>query len=96
MRYCKKTNEKLLEVINKKKPKTMEKLADIWYTSQNANSGRDQHYNESRYHGLNLHATFTKGTVEFRFFNYESERSRIAAGDFCEAKVLNIQLTQER
>ena len=52
MRYCKKTNEKLLEVINKKKPKTMEKLADIWYTSQNANSGRDQHYNESRYHGF--------------------------------------------
>lgn len=96
MRYCKKTNEKLLEVINKRKPETMEQLADIRYTSQNANRGRDHRYNESRYHGLNLHATFTKGTVEFRLFNYESERSRIAAGDFCEAKVLNIRPTQER
>ena len=27
------------------------------------------HYNSSRYHGSNIHATFTKGTVEFRLFN---------------------------
>ena len=67
IRYCKKTNEMLLRTINRRKPKTMQQLADIWY--QEDPYGRDRHYNETRYHGLNLHATFTKGTVEFRLFN---------------------------
>jgi Holliday junction resolvase-like predicted endonuclease len=31
MSYCKKTNERLLETINRRKPKTMSQLADIWY-----------------------------------------------------------------
>nr|DAE90640.1 MAG TPA: Putative amidoligase enzyme [Caudoviricetes sp.] len=47
-------------------------LADIWYDSQNADYGRSHHYNESRYHMLNLHATFTKGTVEFRLFQFDA------------------------
>jgi hypothetical protein len=58
-----------LAALNKKKPQTMAGLADIWYTTQGASYGRNQHYNSSRYHMLNLHATFTKGTVEFRLFN---------------------------
>ena len=29
-------------------------------------------YNDSRYHMLNLHATFTKGTVEFRLFQFDA------------------------
>ena len=48
----------------------MQDLADIWYTGNDANCGRDQHYNDSRYHMLNLHATFTKGTIEFRLFQF--------------------------
>lgn len=79
MRYCQKTNENLIEVINKKKPKTMTELADIWYTSQGADYGRGQHYNQSRYHGLNLHATFTKGTVEFRLFNSTTHAGEVKA-----------------
>lgn len=67
MSYCKKTNEKLIETINRRKPKTMADLADIWYEEDPF--GRTNHYNSTRYHGLNLHATFTKGTVEFRLFN---------------------------
>ena len=47
----------------------MAALADAWYNTQGASYGRSQHYNASRYHMLNLHATFTKGTVEFRLFN---------------------------
>jgi hypothetical protein len=31
MRYCKKMDEHLIETFNKKHPKTMEALADIWY-----------------------------------------------------------------
>lgn len=69
--YCRTVNTSFLAQLNHKKPKTMAELADIWYRSQNANYGRDQHYNDSRYHMLNLHATFTKGTVEFRLFQFD-------------------------
>ena len=71
-RYCKPVDENFLREVNRKKPQTMAKLADIWYGSQDENYGRSQHYNGSRYHMLNLHATFTKGTVEFRLFQFDA------------------------
>ena len=77
LRYCKKTNEELLETINRKKPTTMAQLADIWYAKDPY--GRNYHYNNTRYHGLNLHATFTKGTVEFRLFNATTHAGEIKA-----------------
>lgn len=70
--YCRTVDPRFLEQVNKKKPTTMTQLADIWYTSHGANYGRDQHYNDSRYHMLNYHATFTKGTVEFRLFQFDA------------------------
>lgn len=71
-RYCRTVSRAFLEELNRKKPQTMAELADTWYSSQHANYGRDQHYNDSRYHMLNLHATFTKGTVEFRLFQFDA------------------------
>ena len=71
-RYCRTVDPRFLEQVNKKKPTTMTQLADIWYTSHGANYGRDQHYNDSRYHMLNYHATSTKGTVEFRLFQFDA------------------------
>ena len=71
-RYCKPVDESFLREVNRKKPQTMAKLADIWYGSQDEDYGRSQHYNGSRYHMLNLHATFTKGTVEFRLFQFDA------------------------
>lgn len=71
-RYCRTVDPRFLEQVNKKKPKTMAELADIWYTSNGASSGRSQHYNDSRYHMLNYHATFTKGTIEFRLFQFDA------------------------
>ena len=68
VRWCKKVNEDLIQAINKKKPKTLEQLADLWYSGYGFEN-RDRHYHTSRYHGLNLHSTFTKGTIEFRLFN---------------------------
>ena len=69
--YCKTVDPNFLEALNSKKPTTMAELADIWYTSQMASYGRTHHYNQSRYHMLNLHATFTKGTIEFRLFQFD-------------------------
>lgn len=75
--YCKKVNTHLVEVINRKKPKTLEQLADLWYEGNY--ESRTAHYNRSRYRGLNLHATFTKGTVEFRLFNSTTHAGEIKA-----------------
>ena len=71
-RYCRTVGPRFLERLNRRKPATMADLADIWYGSQNADYGRSQHYNDSRYHMLNLHATFTKGTIEFRLFQFDA------------------------
>ena len=60
-RYCRTVDPRFLEQVNRRKPRTMVQLADIWYNSNGANYGRNHHYNDSRYHMLNLHATFTKG-----------------------------------
>ncbi len=65
-RYCAPTAERFLRELNEKKPKTLAELKPIWY----GDSGNHNfHYDSSRYHALNLHALFTKGTVEFRIFN---------------------------
>ncbi len=71
-RYCRTVDPDFLRRLNKKKPTTMSQLADIWYECNGASYGRNQHYNDSRYHMLNLHATFTKGTIEFRLFQFET------------------------
>ena len=71
-RYCRTVDPRFLQKVNTRKPRTMAMLADIWYTSHDASYGRSQHYNDSRYHMLNLHATFTKGTVEFRLFQFDA------------------------
>lgn len=70
-RYCRTVDPRFLEQLNKKKPQTMADLADIWYTSHGAGYNRSAHYNDSRYHMLNYHATFTKATVEFRLFQFD-------------------------
>ena len=71
-RYCRTVNPRFIETVNSRKPSIMSELADIWYSANNATYGRNQHYNDSRYHMLNLHATFTKGTVEFRLFQFDA------------------------
>lgn len=69
--YCRTINPDFVERLNKKKPKTMAALADIWYTTNHAEYGRNHHYNDSRYHMTNYHAVFTKGTIEFRLFEFD-------------------------
>ena len=79
-RYCRTVDPNFLAKVNSRKPKTMAQLADIWYPSHGASYGRNQHYNDSRYHMLNLHATFTKGTVEFRLFQFDEPTTERRGG----------------
>ena len=78
--YCRTVDPSFLRTVNRRKPQTMAALADIWYTTQGASYGRSQHYNDSRYHMLNLHATFTKGTVEFRLFQFDEPTAERKGG----------------
>ena len=78
--YCKTVDPRFLAKLNSRKPKTMADLADLWYTSQNEDWGRTQHYNGSRYHMLNYHATFTKGTIEFRLFQFDEPTAERKGG----------------
>ena len=55
--------------MNEEKPESLEKLSEIWYETQAPNSDKNAKYNKTRYHDVNLHATFMKGTIEFRLFN---------------------------
>ena len=72
--YCRMVNPNFLERLNRQKPTTMAALADLWYSSHGTTYGRSHHYNDSRYHMLNYHATFTKGTIEFRLFEFDAPK----------------------
>ena len=79
-RYCRTVDPRFLEELNRKKPSTMAQLADVWYGSQGEDYGRNQHYNGSRYRMLNLHATFTHGTLEFRLFQFDEPTAERKGG----------------
>lgn len=64
--YCKKADTRFLDDVNRKRPASMRELERIWY---NGRGSRYTHYDDTRYHGLNLHSVFSKGTIEFRLFN---------------------------
>lgn len=74
--YCQKVEQRFLEELNRKKPKTLNGVERIWY---GGDSRRDTHYDDSRYHCLNLHSVFQKGTVEFRLFNGTLHAGKIKA-----------------
>ena len=78
--YCKTVDPNFLREVNSRKPATMAALADVWYKSQREDYGRTDHYNRSRYHMLNLHATFTKGTIEFRLFQFDAPTAERKGG----------------
>ena len=80
-RWCKCIDKKLFTEI-KKCVKTKSAVERILYSSANDNyaGGIDHgHYNSTRYHGVNLHAFFSKGTVEFRLFNGTTHAGKIKA-----------------
>lgn len=77
-RWCKPVEPVFLAELNRRKPDTMEALAQLWYHTNNSGytdwrRHAASHYDMSRYHLLNLHAAFSTErpahTIEFRAFN---------------------------
>ena len=80
--WCHKINPALFREMKKNGRASRNDAERIWYSV--VNDGYDggvdsSHYNSTRYHGINLHAFFTKGTVEFRLFNGTTHAGRIKA-----------------
>ena len=80
--WCQKLDSNLLKAMKESQELTKEKAEEIWYS--NANDGycggvSHEHYNSTRYHGVNLHSYFSKGTVEFRLFNSTLHAGKIKA-----------------
>ncbi|MBQ6513405.1 MAG: amidoligase family protein [Clostridia bacterium] len=68
-RWCRPVDPDFLSTLNRRRPTSSEELARIWYDDRNWEWHAHQHYDPSRYHLLNLHAVWQKGTIEFRAFN---------------------------
>lgn len=75
-RWCQPVEQRFLDEINRHRPRSMQEVERIWY---NGDSRRHTHYDDSRYHCLNLHSVFQKGTVEFRLFNGTLHAGKIKA-----------------
>lgn len=80
--WCKPIATSLIDEMAKIKNISRDEMESIWYSdANNGYSGRvdHSHYNHTRYHGLNLHSFFSKGTVEFRLFNSTLHAGKIKA-----------------
>lgn len=81
-RWCQKLSVNLLKEMKSCTELSRNDAERIWYSPANDGyiSGIDhQHYNPTRYHGVNLHSYFSNGTVEFRLFNSTLHAGKIKA-----------------
>ena len=81
-RWCQPISATLANAMYQKKDITLAEMEAIWYSEANDHyygTIDHRHYNSTRYHGLNLHAFFSKGTVEFRLFNSTLHAGKIKA-----------------
>lgn len=96
-RYTRLVSDELIQRIEQHRPRTKDQLNRIWYGYHNR---QPQHYDNSRYHGVNLHNVWYRGTVEFRWFEATLHAGRIKAYlQFClavAAKALNGRAASSR
>lgn len=89
LRYCKPFSEDFIKALNSKRPESLYNLEELWYKGDTGS--RLAHYNNTRYHALNLHSFFHgNGTVELRFFN-----STLHAGELRSYIVLALALNSQ-
>jgi hypothetical protein len=96
-RYTRPVSDELIQSIERQRPKSKAELNRIWYGYHN---NQPQHYDSSRYHGVNLHNVWYRGTVEFRWFEATLHAGKIKAYlQFClaiAAKALNGRASSSR
>lgn len=70
MHWCQTVNPSFLHKANVVKTSSLNRLKEIWYGTQGEPT--TGHYNETRYHMLNLHSFFEGKGVEFRLFQFDN------------------------
>ena len=78
LRYCKRINEDLVQMIKEQKPKTVADIQKLWY-KESPYELVEGKYHSTRYHGLNLHSIYYNGTIEFRIFNGSLDSAEVMA-----------------
>ena len=81
-RWCHKISPELFKAMKRNGRQSRNAAEYVWYSPRNdgyEGGISHSHYNTTRYHGINLHAFFTKGTVEFRLFNGTTHAGKIKA-----------------
>ena len=81
-RWCKPICTELYNMIKRQKSSDTHDVEKAWYSEANDHYRGyidHDHYNETRYHALNIHSFFSKGTVEFRLFNSTLHAGKIKA-----------------
>jgi len=97
IRYCRGVNQTFLQRIEKMRRINNTQLADAWYEVHGDSSSwaRRRKYNSSRYHGVNLHSVWFRGSIEFRWFNGSLHAGKIKSYiQFClalGAKAINMR-----
>ena len=74
--WCRGINQDFLRRIENDRHVTMPSLNRAWYGYENR---YPQHYDRSRYRGLNLHNIWFRNTVEYRWFNATLHAGKVKA-----------------
>ena len=75
-RYCRPTRDDFIRGIERRRPRTRDQLNRLWYGYRNA---APIHYDGTRYHLLNLHSVWYRGTIEIRAFGGTLHAGKIKA-----------------
>jgi len=75
-RWCRGIDQNFLATIERQRPTNLEQMNRAWYGYHNR---APQHYDHTRYHGVNLHNVWFRGTVEYRWFEATLHAGQIKA-----------------
>lgn len=74
--YTKPIDPELIAKIERHRPRSKDDLSRLWY---GYDCPAPRHYDSTRYHGLNLHNVWYRGTVEFRWFEATLHAGKVKA-----------------
>lgn len=75
-RWCRPVSQSFLAKVENYRGSSLDYLNRAWYGHRNLNP---QHYDSSRYHALNLHNVWFRGTVEFRWYEATLHAGKVKA-----------------
>lgn len=80
-RWCKPITDNFMTILRNDRNINLTSLEREWYGEANDGSGYidHSHYNNTRYHALNLHSYFTGKGIEYRLFNGTTHAGKIKA-----------------